>query len=188
MTPAETILWLFDTMNCGAALLDDAGSVVALNTCAERILARQATSRGCSTPDAASKMLRRLFGQEFACSGGGTIVANGGKSPVRPLVACKMTLSRAVVPGLRLILLVVDLDERPPPRTALLRQTFGLTEAEARLAGRLSLGDSLQDIAADHTVRIETARAQLKSVLAKTHTHRQGELVALVNRLAALPS
>ena len=41
MTRVETILWLFDEMNCGAALLDDAGAVFALNACAERILERQ---------------------------------------------------------------------------------------------------------------------------------------------------
>jgi DNA-binding CsgD family transcriptional regulator len=189
MTRVETILWLFDEMNCGAALLDESGSVFALNACAERILGRQLKDDcACrSEPDWAGKVLRRMFGKDFGESGGGIIVANGANSrAVRPIVACKMMLSRTAARKARVILLVVDLDERPRPRTGVLRQTFGLTEAESRIAARLALGESLQDIAVDHNVSIDTARAQLKSVLAKTRTHRQAEFVALVNRLAPL--
>jgi DNA-binding CsgD family transcriptional regulator len=189
MTRVETILWLFDEMNCGAALLDDYGSVIALNACAERILAKKLNGDcACrNEPDWAGKLLRRLFGKDFAGAGGGIIIANGANSgAVRPIVACKMMLSRTAARTARVILLVVDLEERPRPRTGVLRQTFGLTEAESRIAARLALGESLRDIAADHNVSIDTARAQLKSILAKTRTHRQAEFVALVNRLAPL--
>jgi DNA-binding CsgD family transcriptional regulator len=138
-------------------------------------------------PGGVSNLLRRLFGKEFASSECATIVANGAKSPARPLVASRIVLSSTTATEARLMLRVIDLDERPRPRIGVLRGAFGLTEAEARLAARLACGDSLQEIAADHKVAIDTPRAQLKSVLAKTQTHRQAELVALINRLTVLP-
>jgi DNA-binding CsgD family transcriptional regulator len=83
--------------------------------------------------------------------------------------------------------ILVDLGERPRPSIQTLRQAFGLTGAEAQIAARLAFGESLRRIADDHKVSIVTTRAQLKAVFAKTGTHRQAELVALVNRLAPLP-
>jgi DNA-binding CsgD family transcriptional regulator len=62
----------------------------------------------------------------------------------------------------------------------LLRSAFGLTIAEARLASRLASGDSLDDAANMLCVTKNTARVQLKAVFAKTSTHRQAELVALL--------
>jgi hypothetical protein len=42
----------------------------------------------------------------------------------------------------------------------------------------------LKDIAEKHGISIGTARAQLKSVMAKSETHRQSELVSLMMRLS----
>jgi len=55
--------------------------------------------------------------------------------------------------------------------------------AERRLVAELLAGFSLQQSAHNLGVAYETARSQLKSVFAKTETHRQGELVALFSRL-----
>src|SRR4051812_24609566 len=68
------------------------------------------------------------------------------------------------------------------PRIELLRKYFGLTAAEARLAVRLASGDTLTTAASESTVARETAHNQLKAVFAKTNTHRQSELVALLGR------
>ena len=56
----------------------------------------------------------------------------------------------------------------------------GLTGAEARLAGDIADGLSLHEIAGRRRVTYQTARTQLRAVFAKTQTHRQAELVALV--------
>jgi DNA-binding CsgD family transcriptional regulator len=80
---------------------------------------------------------------------------------------------------------VRDLDEQPLRLDAQLRELFGLTAAEARLASRLAAGDCLETVADELGVAYETARNQLKAIFAKTETHRQAELVALLARLLA---
>ncbi len=60
---------------------------------------------------------------------------------------------------------------------------LGLSMAEARLAHRIAQGEKLKDIAETEGVTLETARTRLKSVFAKTDTHRQAELAVLVTGL-----
>jgi DNA-binding CsgD family transcriptional regulator len=57
---------------------------------------------------------------------------------------------------------------------------FGLTPAETGLLGALVAGRDLAAAAAELGRRYNTARNQLQSILAKTRTHRQAELVAKV--------
>lgn len=65
-----------------------------------------------------------------------------------------------------------------------LRDWFGLTPAEARLAATLSEGGSLDDFAATRGITLNAARFLLKGIFAKTGTNRQPQLVA---RLQATP-
>ena len=65
----------------------------------------------------------------------------------------------------------------------LLRETFGLTAAEARLAMGLSKGASLSATAAQLGITYQTGRSQLKAVFAKLGVHRQSELVAALHPL-----
>lgn len=58
---------------------------------------------------------------------------------------------------------------------------FDLTPAEARVAAALVRGGSVESVAAAIGVSIETVRTQLKSVMAKTGTNRQTELVLLLS-------
>lgn len=65
---------------------------------------------------------------------------------------------------------------------SLISQEFGLTPSEKKLVEQLAVGRSLQSAANVLGVTIHTARSTLKIVFEKTNTHRQGELVALLNR------
>ena len=67
----------------------------------------------------------------------------------------------------------------PLPEEAV--QHFGLTPAEFRLCAALVDGVSLKTCAQDWNRSYETLRSQLKTILAKTGTHRQAELVALLD-------
>jgi len=67
-----------------------------------------------------------------------------------------------------------------------LQRLFGLTPAEAEMTARLANGESLETIAEARCVCIDTVRAQLRTVFKKTGTHRQGELVCAVGRLAVV--
>jgi len=61
----------------------------------------------------------------------------------------------------------------------MLRSAFDLTQAEAEVMKALAEGQGLSDIAATRARSIETIRAQLKSIMAKTETRSQSELVRL---------
>ncbi len=63
---------------------------------------------------------------------------------------------------------------------SLLRERYGLTDAEARLAGSLVNGTSLKESAGTLGISVATARVQLKQVFRKTGTRRQTEFLVKV--------
>ena len=81
---------------------------------------------------------------------------------------------------LRALLTLNALGPKPGPPAAILARTFRLTPAEAKLACVIARGASPGIVARELKISRETARDQLKSVFAKTGTHRQSELVALI--------
>jgi len=66
-----------------------------------------------------------------------------------------------------------------------LRNLYGLTPAETRLASRLAAGDGLPDAARQMRIRHETARTQLKSIFLKTGCTSQPQFTHLLTKLAA---
>jgi DNA-binding CsgD family transcriptional regulator len=80
----------------------------------------------------------------------------------------------------RAILLIVS-PENPPGAEAR-NDLFHLTQRESQIAALLATGLSLTEAASQLDIGIGTARGYLKRVLAKTGTHRQGELVSLLLR------
>jgi DNA-binding CsgD family transcriptional regulator len=66
---------------------------------------------------------------------------------------------------------------------SLLQELFGLSPAEARVAGLLANGLTLKQIAHEQGTQHETVRKQLRAVYQKTGTHRQAELVRLLLHL-----
>jgi DNA-binding CsgD family transcriptional regulator len=65
-----------------------------------------------------------------------------------------------------------------------LREAFGFTPAETRLAVGLAKDYDLRMIAELHGVSGGTLRVQLKSIFAKTSTRRQGQLAVLLAQLS----
>ncbi len=63
--------------------------------------------------------------------------------------------------------------------TEMLREAFDLTKAEVDVTRALAEGHALSDIAEQRSRSIETIRAQVKSILSKTETRSQAELVRL---------
>ena len=66
-----------------------------------------------------------------------------------------------------------------------LRNLYGLTPAETRLASRMATGEGLPEAARQMRIRHETARTQLKSIFLKTGCTSQPQLSHLLTRLAA---
>ena len=87
-------------------------------------------------------------------------------------------------PSSRTLALVLARDSETPLPVERLREWFGLTAREGRVAVQLVRGCGLEDIARSHGVALATVRSQLKQILAKTGTHRQAQAVALLARSA----
>jgi DNA-binding CsgD family transcriptional regulator len=73
------------------------------------------------------------------------------------------------------------------PDPSILCGLFDLTPAEARLAAALTSGKSLKTAAAEQGIKFSSGRAYLERIFAKTGTHRQGELVALLKSANKAP-
>jgi DNA-binding CsgD family transcriptional regulator/PAS domain-containing protein len=83
-------------------------------------------------------------------------------------------------------ILITDPDATLTLPESMLRQLFGLSAAEARVAKRLMMGDSPEQVAAILGIKISTARWHLASLYRKTGTSRQTQLVRLLLSLPAV--
>lgn len=192
---AKAALDAFELSGSAALIVDKQGEVIRVNPRAERLLhgdvrivARRLTAMDVNATAALDCALSRL-------------VRNPGSPallpPVAlprqgrlPLMAYPLRLSdlgaNPFAAG-RAFVVLVDPEERRRPPEAVLRDAFGLTVAEARLAARLACGEALETIADDLNITKETARFHLKRIFAKTGVRRQAELVALFARLLSRP-
>ena len=188
MSPSEALLDLLDRISCGAVLLDHDARVAGFNDTAQAHLQELCGGHGQPTEGGgwARDLLRQL--EQSAAFRRGLPVPTRPvpKRKGRPLVAYMWSFPWSEDDGPKPVLILIDLDRRSEPGEALLRQLFGLTGAEAKLAARMAGGRSLEDLAGELGVTMGTARAQLRSIFAKTQTNRQAELVALLNRAGLL--
>jgi DNA-binding CsgD family transcriptional regulator len=79
---------------------------------------------------------------------------------------------------------LVDLEAKLSVPKSRLVIIYGLTEAEATLAVELLRGAQPEDVAQRRGLKVSTIRTQLRSIFAKTGTHRQSELMRLLSCLA----
>lgn len=101
---------------------------------------------------------------------------------VTPITPDSLGISHAVC------MVVIRGDDRSDEdQIAKLRRLWGLTAAESALACALSEGKTLQEIAADRSVTVETVRTQVKRVFLKTGTRRQAEIIRLVLGSSGMP-
>jgi len=77
-------------------------------------------------------------------------------------------------------MLVTDPETTSTRPEAMIRQLFGLSAAETRVAQRLMMGDSPEQAAAILNVKIATARWHLASLYRKTGTSRQAQLMRML--------
>jgi DNA-binding CsgD family transcriptional regulator len=85
--------------------------------------------------------------------------------------------------GARALLILSPIESRPAPDLNLLCEVFGLTRAEADVAACVARGEPLATIARRRDSALVTVRNQLRTIFAKTGTHRQSELAALLASL-----
>lgn len=193
----QGLLAAFEQTNTAAVLLDFQGRVIRLNKQAERYQGSAFVTPG-----------GQCLARDKRCDAGLQRVIGYAISPIpslrtppptailrreqgRPLAVVGIPIAGAqldIFQSAKAILLLIDPDrDRAVPET-ILREAFQLTPAEARLAVAIARGQDLKETAEIHRVSLGTARAQLKAIMAKTDTHRQGELVALLSRFAIVPA
>lgn len=119
----------------------------------------------------------RRLRQQIADRSGSERVASamriaGGEAPMRLLIS--------PLSGELSVIFVNHPDNPPFARSEHLQHLFGLTRSEARLVELLVDGGTVRSAGQDLGLTNESARQYLKSVFAKTGTHRQSDLVRAV--------
>lgn len=84
--------------------------------------------------------------------------------------------------GARAMVFIRDPQSYSTLDEVLLKESYGLSQAETDLAVALDLGRTLADIAADRGVSITTVRTQLYALMAKLDVNRQTDLVRLLRQ------
>jgi DNA-binding CsgD family transcriptional regulator len=102
-----------------------------------------------------------------------TVLSSRPREPI-------MRGSRFFAPPASVAVFVVDSKELPRAEIDHIATALQITQAEARLARALLHDKSLQDFADESGISIHTVRVQLRSLLDKTDTSRQAQLVRLL--------
>jgi DNA-binding CsgD family transcriptional regulator len=171
-----------DGLSIGVALLGDKGRVLETNRALREIAAQRdglALARDGLVAEKPAATAAMRAGEAVTLA----LPRPSGRRALQVLVAPLRADSAEGAFGERARTLVVvsDPDVKPVRSFELLSGLYGLTAAEGRVAARLAAGTSLGEIADALGIRTSTARNHLKRIFEKTGTHRQGELVRLLN-------
>ena len=195
--PEEAARRGLESMVDGIALLDADRGLVFANPALRRMAAQNDGIRlgadGIEVQDPALRLgLSRAVTAALAAAAGkvGLLEAAGTLAVPRPsgrahyLIRALPVMPPPGTGGFRgAMLQVVDGARTLRPNPALLARMFGLTPAEAALAGALAAGRSLAEHATRRGVSVETARSHMAAIRRKTGCRRQADLAALLARL-----
>lgn len=190
----EELAQFLDGSPHGLFLLDGEGQVRHVNRTGEALVAQHdaiglASGRlRAATPDATGR-LQGLIAKAGAGAGGARVggsmalASPSGRPPlsvmVSPVGAERLALFQA---GPSVIVCVTDLEAGVRPPAEALRDLFGLTRAEARVALALLEGASPREAASRLGVSFYTVRGHLAQIFDKTGVKRQSEMVRLMLR------
>lgn len=188
LSRAEGVLDGFESLQVGGILLDHNGRVRRLNKAAEAQLGVSYTvSHGYlhATAGSAEKALQLLVGSVVGTQNGLAQPQSAvlPRPTGRPVIAYGLPLRGAAMnlfQPAKALLVVIDPDRMLRPQARALKQAFNFTDAEAEVALALTRGLNLSEVAMERGVSPATVRVHLRSLLGKTGTHRQTELVLLV--------
>jgi DNA-binding CsgD family transcriptional regulator len=190
----------FDHLPVAGTILDSTGQVIYANAAARETLAAAdglgiRDDRLWTADPVAARALARAMARVA-----GTLVdglsADGPRQGVgvavgRPSGRAPFTVEFLPLPpasGVRreddraaLVALIHDTERTLRLRTGLLRDLYGLTPAEAKLAIAVAAGATLREYAERRRISVGTTRYQMKQVLGKTGCRRQTDLVRLIS-------
>jgi DNA-binding CsgD family transcriptional regulator len=189
---AEGVERALDMVSTGVVLLDSKCRIVLANHVAEAILAEKDgllfEQKGLSAENAEESA--RLTGaiRQAALTSEGKGASAGGMFFVsrrcRPPLELRISpIRNSQVDGARrtaAVVLITDPLWTQRPERQMLRNSYGLTPAECRIALLLSDGKSPRQICETVGVTENTVRSQIKSIFSKTGVRRQSELIRLL--------
>ena len=110
-----------------------------------------------------------------------SVTRPSGRRPF-PLMVGPLLVARpdSTIDDAKALLFIADPEGGHISTSEVLETLYQLTPAEAELVRLIAEGRSLEEVAAERGVTMNTVRSQLKQVFSKTDTSRQGELVHLV--------
>lgn len=191
---ASGMLEALDQMGCGAVLTNSGGRVISMNRKAKLHLGCSIRLAGDALCAVDREVRKEFHGLISAAAKMGRLEQREcalalPRPEGRPVIARVSPMFDPLCPskGEPMVLVkLIDLDARRIMAEDCLREAFGLTGAEARLAMALIGGQELNAVAERLGVAIGTARGQIKRIFLKTETKGQPELAALLERLAVV--
>lgn len=172
---------VIDEIDRSAAFAVDRGlRIKACNAAASQLLGLSVGAALLELPlgDGDAEQLAHHAGRLFNANQAEPIVLRGRAADSERLVVFHMRIVRS--DDAEPYVMVLSSDVRwPAGFTDMLRAAFEFTPAEADVVRALTEGQTLQQIAETRSRSIDTIRAQLKSIMAKTETRSQTELVRL---------
>ena len=108
------------------------------------------------------------------------------QGPSRPMVAVTMPFAGSRPMDNRALVLLRSGIGPSDVLLSSLRELFKLSSSEAEIAVALGGGADINEVARERGVKRNTLRSQLASIMERTGTHRQAELVALIAKIDAL--
>lgn len=196
-TCVSTSLCALDAQRRPAAMLAKDGRIFAMNTLCERLLQQSAdglavqngrfvalapdSNRGLQSLIHAATMANH--DHRRAAHAEKVAIHRPGRLPILAEVLSMAALGMEHSLHANAMITFYNPEQETVPDEASYQTAFGLTPSEAKLAAILVKGEALDHAAETLSITRETARQRLKAIFAKTDTHRQGELVALLGRL-----
>ncbi|MGV2129977.1 helix-turn-helix transcriptional regulator [Agrobacterium vitis] len=129
---------------------------------------------------AAGASREEMQGAQFACPG------QPGLPPAVVYLIPAARLNVGLFSPVSFFIILVPLSRSNGLTSEMIQSLMNLTRAEARLTKLLLDGEPLRDAAQALGIQLETARSQIKTVLAKTDMARQTDLIAALTSLHSL--
>lgn len=184
---AEALVATADRLTFGVLVLDAMGRILDANVMAQKLLGEHQaiwrTTDGTLCLAGPPGQLFRQWIRDGAPARGAVdgmlhVLRPDGRLPVGVLptpVSGPMIGWISSAP--RWLILLFDPEHRVLPAAEVVARDLGITGREAEVAAQLSLGLSLRQVSERLGVSIHTARAQLKSIYAKTGMNSQAQIV-----------
>ncbi|MDP9051848.1 MAG: hypothetical protein M3O31_14180 [Acidobacteriota bacterium] len=182
---------MLDVIGTAFILLDEAGHVVYMNQPARMLALEEDGLRVCGDRISPTHSFQIAAFQTLVAAarqnGRQGAIALARRSERRSLNVLVSPFNRVnrCLSTARVSLLVTDPESVVNFPDDIFRALYDLTPAETEIANGLLTGFSLEDIAKLRKTALTTIRSQLKTLLGKTKTRRQAELIWL---LASLPT